>query len=260
MTEKKPEFDRDIEAMNLSYGEKSGLQMYRNYTRAFDDYAEKLFAAQVDNESLELGELERVVAILVKEDPRFLPMIACAYADDELKEMFKREVPDGAPGGKSNLLGRMGPFSDLAKRLQLAYVFRMVTPDLALEFEKLRVARNRLAHTWDISALNEFFVTGPMDTLRGAVEVLHERADWFPGGVGDLSKLQIFRLNLIWLVVRIAYEARYWPRARATRLRPESALFGKNHPKRLGDISRVALAASREIVGISLPKPPSATE
>ena len=32
-------FDPDIAAMKLEYLEKSGLQVYRNYTRAFEEHA-----------------------------------------------------------------------------------------------------------------------------------------------------------------------------------------------------------------------------
>jgi hypothetical protein len=39
-------FDPDIAAMKLGYGEKAGLQIYRNYTRSFEEHAIKKFVEQ----------------------------------------------------------------------------------------------------------------------------------------------------------------------------------------------------------------------
>jgi hypothetical protein len=39
--------DPDIAAMNLSYGEKAGLQIYRNYTRSFEEHAVKRFVETI---------------------------------------------------------------------------------------------------------------------------------------------------------------------------------------------------------------------
>lgn len=248
MSSHEDEFDADIEAMSLSYVEKSGLQVYRNYTRAFDNHAEKMFAKEVDEETWTSSEVERVVGIITHEDQRFLPMIACAFADDCLKEMFRREIPDGVPGGKSDLLGRMGPFSDLAKRLQLAYTFELIDSGLCAEVDKLRHARNKLAHSWDISSLREFYSTEKLKNLEGPVDILHERDDWFHGDIGELTQLQRFRLNVIWLITRLEYETKLWSRAKKRRLTPMRALYGPNHPGRLGKISLIAVRASREIV------------
>jgi len=65
------EFDDDIEAMSLNWGEKSGLQMYRNYTKAFDNSAEQRFAKEVDDEGFDGMRLTKVCAILAYEDARF---------------------------------------------------------------------------------------------------------------------------------------------------------------------------------------------
>lgn len=242
------DFDPDIDAMDLDIFEKHGLQLYRNYSRAFENHAEKRFAEQIDGESVDLSELERIARIIVQEDPRFLPMIVCAYADDELRDMFKIAVPDGVPGGKSDILGRMGPFSDLAKRIQLSYIFKMISRDLCTDLDKLRIARNKLAHTWDITSLREFFEEPRIATINGPTEVLHERRDWFPNPLTDLSGLQRFRINLLWLTARMAYEARFWAKARRHRLQPYHALYGKNCPRLLGRVSHVAIVATRQVV------------
>ncbi|WP_155982298.1 hypothetical protein [Xanthobacter sp. 126] len=241
-------FDPDIDAMDLDVFEKHGLQLYRNYTRAFESHAEKRFAEQIDSGSANLSELERIAHLIVQEDPRFLPMIVCAYADDELRNMFKISVPEGVPGGKSDILGRMGPFSDLAKRIQLSYIFSMISHDLCIEFDKLRLARNKLAHSWDITSLRGFFEEPRIATINGPTEALHEGRDWFPDPLLELSGLQRFRINLLWLVARMAYEARFWAKARKHRLQPHQALYGKNSPRLLGKISHVAMVATQQVV------------
>ena len=95
--------DADIEAMNLSDGEKDGLQVFRNYKRSFDAYAEQRFAEEVDSEEFDLEPLRQAIQLLTVEDPRFLPVIVCAYADDRLKEAFRAVLPGDLPGGVSAL-------------------------------------------------------------------------------------------------------------------------------------------------------------
>src|SRR4051812_36344931 len=57
---------------------------------------------------IDVSELSRAMGLLVREDIRFIPVIACAFADEDLKEMFKFFLPDDIPGGKKGMLARFG--------------------------------------------------------------------------------------------------------------------------------------------------------
>ncbi len=48
--------------MKLEYFEKSGLQIYRNYTRAFEEHAIKRFVETLDLEPLNLTDFQGLVA------------------------------------------------------------------------------------------------------------------------------------------------------------------------------------------------------
>src|SRR4051812_21559921 len=119
-------FDPDIVAMSLGYGEKAGLQIYRNYTRSFEVHAIKKFKADIDGEELDLEELKRLIKLIATEDVRFLPVIVCAFADDILKTVFTAILPPGIPGGRSAIMSGYGPLSDFSKRIQLAYAFKVL--------------------------------------------------------------------------------------------------------------------------------------
>lgn len=242
------DWDDDIAAMSLSDFEKNGLQVYRNYQRAFEKHAESELAKEIDAETFNTANLERVLKLMVTEDARFLPVIACAYADDRLKAMFKAEIADDVPGGKSKLFGPYGPFADLFKRLQLAFIFEMLSPELVADFDRLRETRNELSHTWDIAKLDEFFTRGRVSEVFPIETILGDRPDWFPDLTSPLCALQAFRLRMIWMLARLAYEAPLYARARHRRLNPEKALYGPNKPERLTEVSRLASVASREVV------------
>ena len=96
-------WDKDIANLDMSEEEKNGLQVFRDYKPSFDDHAEKSFTEEIDGESFDVEHLERGLGLMTDEDARFLPVIACAYADDLLEAMFKAEMPDDVPGGKSAL-------------------------------------------------------------------------------------------------------------------------------------------------------------
>src|SRR6266849_3800413 len=110
-------WDPDIAALSLSGPEKDGLQVYRNDNTSFTDAREKQFASGVDYAHPDMSDLQNVLSRLVSEDIRFVPVIACAFADKDLAEMFKRFLPDGIPGGKKAMLGRFGPVSTLFNRI-----------------------------------------------------------------------------------------------------------------------------------------------
>ena len=131
-------WDKDIANLDMSEEEKNGLQVFRNYKRSFNDHAEKSFTEEIDGESFDVEHLERVLALIADEDARFLPVIACAYADNLLEAMFKAEMPDDVPGGKSALFGPYGPLSSLFNRLQLAFVFNMLSPDVVRDLIRTR--------------------------------------------------------------------------------------------------------------------------
>src|SRR5690242_1732216 len=116
MTDK---LDDDIAALAMSDGEKWGLQVYRNYTRAFDNHAEKAFAKLVDNTGINFTDVRHVASLVANEDIRFVPVIASAYAEDLFTGLFRKHVPEGVPGGKRSLFGPYGPLSDYAGKLKL---------------------------------------------------------------------------------------------------------------------------------------------
>ncbi len=87
---------------------------------------------------------------------RFVPVIACAFADEELKAMFTKFFPNDIPGGKKSMLGRFGSISSLFARIQFALAFDMTHSDVLLALDKLRGHRNDIAHTWDQDKLADF--------------------------------------------------------------------------------------------------------
>jgi hypothetical protein len=142
---------------------------YMQAFRAFEKERQEEFAAEVDAAPFDVSELRRAMSQIAREDIRFVPVIACAFADDELEKMFKQFLPDNIPGGKSSMLGRFGPISNLFARIQFAFAFDMVHPDVLVALDKLRGYRNKIAHTWDQETLPDFVKTQlpNMDDLEG---------------------------------------------------------------------------------------------
>lgn len=243
------EWDNDIASMKLSDVEKNGLQVYRNYQRAFATQAEKTFAAEVDADtaSLDLTALERVMNHLAIEDARFLPVIMCTFVDDLLKAMFKSELPDGIPGGKSDMFGPYGPLSNLFNRLQLAFAFDMLSQDLVRDLDRVRKARNDLSHTWDIEAHKEFFAGGSVSEIFPVDELLVEDGYLNNSVLQNDDPLKKFRMRLTWMIARLAYEVPWYSLAKKRRLDANNALYGPNKPKKLSEIAGMAMASCKRI-------------
>lgn len=213
--------------------------------RAYEKERQEQFAAGVDTIPLGVSDLQRAMSQLVREDIRFIPVIACAFADDELEKMFKQFLPDDIPGGKSSMLGRFGPISNLFARIQFAFAFDMVHSDVLLALDKLRGYRNKIAHSWDQGALPDFVETPLpyMDELENAF--LH--TNFKDGGDGDLSAEGSLRLRTVWLLARLFYERRMYTLAKMAKLNPYKALYGEGSPKALSMVSSAASIYTRLI-------------
>jgi hypothetical protein len=240
--------DADIAAMKLSYGEKAGLQIYRNYTRSFQQHAIQHFVQTLDLEPIDLDDFRRLTKIICSEEPRFLPVVVCAFVDNVLEQVFRKALPDGIPGGKAKLFGSYAPLSDLAKRIQLAYAFDVLSPDLMEELDRLRSVRNRISHSWEISDLNEFLVKGRLAEMFRIEELLCNRSD-LTDATKNLSSLAAFQIRLIWITGRLVYEAAAYTRAKNARLEPKAALYGKPPTKWLEQVSAIALEATKTVLG-----------
>lgn len=92
----------DIVAMKLSDVEKNGLQVFRTYTRAFEQHRAQEFLKVVQWDPGVMMDLQSVLKLVAEEEPRSLPVLACAFVDDQLKAMFRREIPEGVPGGRAS--------------------------------------------------------------------------------------------------------------------------------------------------------------
>jgi hypothetical protein len=239
--------DPDLAALNLSYPEKAGLQVYRNYSTKFEEFAIKHFIEQIDKESLPLDDLERLLGHIVSEEARFLPVIVCAFADDVLKAAFKERLPDGIPGGRSRMLGGYGALSDFAKRIQLAYAFDVLSRDLMLELDMLRSVRNKISHSWTIPDLEKLLATVPLNRMHKMEEMLAPPFG-LPEAFANGSKpIEAFRIRLAWISARLVYEAAAYDRAKAARLTPYKVLYGETKPLWLRGVAKLAAKATAEI-------------
>ena len=242
--------DLDIAAMKLSDGEKWGLQVYRNYSRAFGEHRVKKFVEQASPFEAEVKLFEQVAALVVSEEARIIPVIAAAYADDRLEEMFKREIPDNVPGGRSALMSGFGPLARLSQRIQLAFAFGWLSKDLLVEFDHIRKVRNDLSHKWDIELLE-----------RRMKELIEEKQTPFEEQLGDGLRLpenfhssmqpqDRFRVRAIWMLGRLTYETRLWVPALKADIAPEEALYGPNAPVMLRSIAAISVEATKKIARI----------
>lgn len=241
-----PDFhDPDIESMLLSEGEKDGLQIYRNYSRAIELDPARRFAESVQPNPQALADLSAILKLIAEEEPRTLPVIACAYADDQLKEMFRREIPDGVPGGRSELLTGFGPLSRLSQRVQMAYAFGWLSKDVLVEVDHLRKIRNDVSHKWDMKLLET-------KMLQFIEQRKHRIEEYLGDGVrlpetfhASLQPIQKLRVRLVWLLGRITYETCVWVPALKENLIPHTALYGKNAPALLSQVAAVCVEVTR---------------
>jgi hypothetical protein len=240
--------DADIEAMNLTDVEKSGLQVFRNYTKAFDRKAAERFVEESNRTAFDTSGLDGILELLLAEDIRFLPVIACSFADEQLKEMYRREIPSDVPGGRSSLLSGFGGLSRLSQRLQVAYSFNWISSDVVIELDKLRKIRNDTSHSWDINSLKGKLDTLITDRMMKLEEHLGDGIRLPEGFWETLPTEAIFRVRLIWLLGRCFYESHLYPAAIKRRLDPVEALYGEVKSNLLVNIAAKCVDRTKQLI------------
>lgn len=244
----KDALDPDIAAMTLTDGEKWGLQVYRNYSRAFVEHRVKTFVEQSSPFEEEVLLFEQVASLLVSEDPRVIPVVASSYADERLEEMFKREIPDNVPGGRSGLLSGFGPLARLSQRLQMAFAFGWLSKDLLVELDHLRKIRNEVSHKWDPTLLSKR-LDELIEKKQSPIEEHLGDGVRFPNGFHEsLQPMQRFRIRVIWTLGRLTCEARLWVPASKADINPTQALYGKNPPAMLRGIAAVSVKCTQAVL------------
>ncbi len=241
-------YDPDIAVMNLSEGEKNGLQVYRNYSRAFELDRAKRFADSAQVSPQALIDLSAILKLIAEEEPRTLPVIACAYADDQLKEMFRREIPEGVPGGRGELLSGFGPLSRLSQRVQMAYAFDWLSSDVLIEVDHLRKIRNDVSHKWDMKLLEAKMLQLIEQRQQKIEEYLGDGVRLPENFHVSLQPIQKLRVRLVWLLGRVTYESRLWVPALKENLIPGKVLYGPNAPAMLSRVSAACIEITRSSI------------
>ncbi|MEL7614532.1 hypothetical protein AAGW18_18685 [Vreelandella titanicae] len=243
------EWDDDISALDMSDVEKNGLQVYRNYTKAFERDQAKKFAIEVNSESHDVSRLSKVCDAIACDDERLVPLIACAFADEALDEMYKREVPKGIPGGRDSLFSGYGPFSSLSKRIQVAYAFGWMSEDILKDMDSLRKVRNKFSHLWDHESLSGYAEQAPTSDIT-PIETMFKEHDerLLLAGVETLDALGRLRIRTIWLLGRLYYESLLYPLALKRRLQPYVVLYGEHQPDLLSQIAGVCSECTRKVL------------
>lgn len=72
--------DSDIAAMKLSDVEKNGMQVYRNYSRAFEKDRAKRFAESVPAKPQALADLSTILKPVAEEEPRTLSVPSKSFS------------------------------------------------------------------------------------------------------------------------------------------------------------------------------------
>jgi hypothetical protein len=121
-----------------------------------------------------MSDLRNALFLLVSEDIRLVPVIAYAFADEDLAEMFKRFLPHGILDGKKAMPGRFGPVSTLFNRIQFSFPLDMASSDILTALDTLRSHRNKISHAWN-SALRADFYEIPLPQIRYScnISMLH---------------------------------------------------------------------------------------
>jgi hypothetical protein len=232
----------------LTPEERSGVDYFLNFHKKVEEFRVKKLVEDLNSREVALDDLRAVLDTITSEPPLSLAVIACAFADDQLHGMFRREIPADTPGGRSELLNGFGSLSRLSQRIQIAFAFGWLSPDLLKELDVLRRTRNDVSHKWNLKLLQSK-LEQVIDSAQYPMEEALGDDRAFPKDVHkSLGQIDRYRIRLIWLLSRIFYECHFFVSAVKQRVDPFEALYAKKPPKLLGSMGKLAIAATQTVI------------
>jgi len=241
-------WDADIAEMPLSAEEKNGMQFFRNFSTAIESRRVEKLVEHLNSTEPSTEEFSKVVALFAHEQPLSLTVVACAYVDELLKQMFKREIPASVPGGRNELLNGFGPLSRLSQRIQVAYAFGWMSTDILSELDLLRRIRNEISHKWDLEQLQVKLRELAESKQHPLEEHLADGKHFTQGFHEQLSVLGKFRVRLVWLMGRAFYESHYFVPAVKLRLDPSAVLYSDSSPALLGRMAGICVENTHAVI------------
>ena len=153
-----------------------------------------------------------------------------------------------------------GPLSRYSQRIQVAYAFDWLSPDLLTEADKLRKLRNEVSHNWDIGELRQR-LSDFISTSMSLIETQLDDGALLPKEFHKaLDEISLFRVRFLWLVGRLYYECLLFPRALKERLMPERALYGPDHPQLLTKVAGLCVDATKTAISKVQSNPTAETD
>lgn len=241
-------YDADIDAMKLSDVEKNGIQVFRNYCKGIEQKQQLDLTEEINKLPLHEDGLIRLNEIILNEDPRMITVVVCAFMDEQLHDMYKRELPNGIPGGRTNLLEGFGPLSRFAQRIQMAFAFNLLSADLLNEAYLLRKMRNDVSHKWDIEdlkiKLGDFIKTKMSPVENQLDDGITLPKEFYK----KLDVFELFRVRLIWITARFYYESWTYPRVIRAKLDPMKVLYSRSAPKFMGILASLCIQTTIQVI------------
>ncbi|MEQ8250288.1 MAG: hypothetical protein RIB41_03540 [Oceanibaculum nanhaiense] len=238
--------DKDISSLDLSYIEKSGLQVYRNYQSSFEKHRINEFIDSVNNENYNLDELKNIIEYISSGEILMVPVFSCSFSDGIIKSSLIESFPEGIPGGKSGLFSGYGALSDFSKRIQMSYVFNHISKEILTDLNHLRIVRNKISHDWDFKNIKEFYNDDRIKSMYPVEDHLKDRRETekYHGKIDDISA---FRIRVIWLICMLYYECKLYYRAKQKGFDSPRVLYAEKKIKLLEMVSEIALRATIKV-------------
>ena len=241
-------WDKDIAILEITVAEKNGLQVYRNYQRSFAAHEIKEYFGKIDARETDLDRLGIVLKLIGTEEVRLLPIIICAFVDECLTTMYRRDLPDDVIGGRSSMLNGFGSLASLFQKIQFASAAQWISADILAEADALRKLRNRIAHTWNQDSIKKEIEQHIEKNMFKFEELLDETSLFELKAHVTGRPDQLFRLRTIWLTGRIFYEAEVFPAAPKRLVNNAEYYHAKHAPKLLTKIAKLCTSSSNALM------------
>lgn len=216
-----PFWDLDIAAMNLTYVEKNGLQIYRNYQNSFQLFKIGEFRKSMEVSDDNVQNLETILDLLASDDLRICVIALCAFAEEMLSEAIQSASEHLSAKERKQIFSPLGPLSSLSSKILLCKLFSVLSDQILDNVEKLRLTRNKIAHGYG-GGLLEIEIN---EIVQGAVFDAKNIIEKFINEVGERHSA---RLLMMLVACRLMYEKLFWYKCKMAAIDSAEVLY--NHP------------------------------
>ena len=179
---------------------------------------------EIQKQSFDASSIAAIFDALEKETDRGLAVLAAAYLDEAVKEIYLKHLNPGVEQGLESLFSPNGPLGGAASRIHLAFALNWIRDKTYRNVRFIQKIRNRFAHSPSIDSFDRPAILSLLNNMDACELDFHNEVVKAGHPLSELTARQRFHIRAVHFTTSVVLEMSSAPRAIRRGLAPHAVL------------------------------------